>query len=566
MTDGPEQLYAKLTSGRPGELEAAIETCRTTLRHLDDAIDLISIANDKPQWDSTEAHEAYNIRAWATRAATEVSFIRVNRASLAVQMASAAYVTTSQAAADVIEWWRSNKRADLSGDLLILVRLIASARLLALTSQLESKLTEAISFVEADPLSGDQEQWRTNGLLKTMLHDLGSPTDTGPIIPNTLATGDDDTGWKPQGLGYDPNGQSPALLQTAYSGSQAQLSRIDPDTGEQLGFVNLDGYDGRGPDHAGGVVVHGDTVYVMSSSTDVESPDGPKPGIFSYSLQEVRDAAPGQTISAQTDPTEMAAAAYSTIDGDTLYVGTHEKDGPGELFTYTKDDSGTWALRSGPHPTPPQTQGAAVVDGQVVFSTSFGRGNTSELQAYRLGDVLSGHGSDESRALGTIDLPTMSEGVLSMDGKGLLTTYESGAGPYSTPEGSTGLAELWAAQAMTLTPFSAVGMVGGISVLPVTLQQASVDFESSGRRLQRAASSIDEVSLTSGCLGKVTQGDAFARVVTKHCDTTADWIGEGRISAGVTADGLVTSAEAYVATDEAISGWFAAFTSGMGGS
>ncbi|MRJ76663.1 hypothetical protein GEV29_08955 [Aeromicrobium sp. SMF47] len=559
MGDGPEQLYADITSGQPAALDAAIDTCRTTMRQLADAIDLIGLATDTPEWDSSEAYEEYNLRAWATRAAAEVAFIRVNRTSLAVKMAASSYAAAVDSATDVIEWWRTTKRSDVSGDALTLARTIASLRLYAVRIALNGQLAEATDFLKTNPLTGDQEQWRTTGLIKSMLHDLNSPTDSGPAIPNTLATGDDDRGWTPQGLGYDPDGRPPALLQASYSGGKAQLAQIDPETGEQLGFVDLGGYKGgTPPDHAGGVTVHDGSVNVMSS--------GDPARMYTYSLKAVRDASPGQTVTPLPEPVSMRAGAYSTIDGDTLYVGTHVKDGPGNLFTYTKDESGQWVEQSGPHPTPPQTQGAAVVDGQIVFSTSYGRGNTSALEGYRLSDVLAGHGNNEDHRLGEVSLPSMSQGVVALDGHGLVTTFESGAEPYSKPDDDVSLDELWGAQSMTITPFSALGMTGGIEVVPVTLNQASVDFEAGGRRLQSAGTSVDGVALPAGCLGKNAQGDAFATEVTSSCDLTSRWISQGRISAKVTAEGLVTSATSYVKTDQGIRDAFARMSAWMAGS
>ncbi|MRK01008.1 hypothetical protein GEV27_05685 [Aeromicrobium sp. S22] len=559
MGDGPEQVFAEITSGQPAVLDTAIDICSTTMRHLSDAIDLIGPATDMPEWDSSEAHEAYNLRAWATHAAAEVAFIRVNRTSLAVRQAAAAYDSAVESATDVIDWWRSTKRSDVSGDVLSLARTIASLQLYAVRIALNGRLAEALDFLQTDPLSGDEKKWRTTGLIKSMLHDLSSPTDQGPTIPNTLAT-DDDGGWTPQGLGYDPDGDPPALLQTSYSGDKAQLVRIDPETGEQLGFVDLGGHgSGNPPDHAGGVTVHGNRVDVMSS-------DKP-PRMFTYDLDAIREASPGQTVSPEREPQDMLAGAYSTIDGDTLYVGTFEEDKPGELFVYTwDDDRRRWASQPGSYATPPKTQGAAVIDGQMVFSTSHGRGNPSELRAYRLADVLGGHGNDDDFSLGEVTLPTMSEGVVAMDGKGLISTYESGAAGYSKPTDDVKLEDLWASQSMTITPFSALGMTGGIDVVPVTLDKASVEFDAGGRRLQRAGSSIDEVALPPGCLGGNAQGDTFAKFVTSYCDLTSEWISQGRISAAVTADGLVTSAQSYVDADQMIRSLFETLNFRMGGS
>ena len=395
-----------------------------------------------------------------------------------------------------------------------------------------------------------------------MLHDLSSPAASGPSIPNTLATGDDDDRWTPQGLGYDPDSKPPALLQASYSGKDSRLSLVDPETGQQLGFVELGGYQGGPPpNHAGGVTVHDGRVYVMSSATKDQDPQ-----MYSYSLQDVRSTPPGETIVSRAEPTVMKAGAYSSIDGDTMYVGTFESDAPGRLHVYRWDDATTtWVEQPGSYETPPKTQGAAVIDGQIVFSTSGGRDKTSKLQAYQLSDVLAGHGNDETRLLGEITMPNMSQGVVPIDGTGLITTYESGASPYSEPKGDRPASALWGSPSMTITPFSALDMTGGIDVVPVTLDRASTDFEDGGRRLQNAAASVDEVTLPASCLGTSAMGDNFASTITKHCDDTARWIRDGRISAAITADGLTTSAASYVAIDQVVRDLFATINGSLAG-
>jgi hypothetical protein len=70
--------------------------------------------------------------------------------------------------------------------------------------------------------------------------------------------------------------------------------------------------------------------------------------------------------------------------------------------------------------------------------------------------------------------------------------------------------------------------------------------------------------LAAGCLGRISQGDVFASMVTSHCDETMQWITEGRISATVTADGLVTSAASYVTVDQAVRDAFASISALLG--
>lgn len=138
----------------------------------------------------------------------------------------------------------------------------------------DETLRAAEDIFDCEELDKTQEALFGQGLLKLMAFDLDNPTNLGPPIPDSLLGGDDDRGLKPQGLGVDP--ATGNLLQTSYNDDgDAVLSVIDPDTGEVLHTVDLGPGDvldkldtvNQAPDHAGGVMVRGDTVYVMSSTS-----------------------------------------------------------------------------------------------------------------------------------------------------------------------------------------------------------------------------------------------------------------------------------------------------------
>ena len=207
-----------------------------------------------------------------------------------------------------------------------------------------------------------------------MRRDLEHPGDAGPIIPGTLATGDDDHGWTPQGLGYDP--ETGYLIQTSYNhDGAAQLSLVDPDTGELVRTVDLSAYEDPEthetmppPDHAGGVAVHDGSVWITSSGAD--------PTVYQYSMSDITSSVagrprPGPGRTAGRPP----AAPTPRSVGDTMYVGTFEQDAPGKpLHLHVGPaQSGVVELRGGSCSRHlPQTQGIAVRGGEVVFSTSFG--------------------------------------------------------------------------------------------------------------------------------------------------------------------------------------------------
>ena len=81
------------------------------------------------------------------------------------------------------------------------------------------------------------------------------------------------------------------------------------------------------------------------------------------------------------------------------------------MHTYTWDPgTKSWGNEQGPFQIPEETQGIAVRGNEIVFSTSFGRDNGSQLSSYNLGDVTSGGGLGDP--LRTVALPNMSEGVV----------------------------------------------------------------------------------------------------------------------------------------------------------
>ena len=214
--------------------------------------------------------------------------------------------------------------------------------------------------------------------------------------------------WVPQGLGYDP--ATDQLLTTYYSSPDGEpdrdagilLSIQDRATGNEVLSALL-----AGPDHGGGVAIDGDHVWVTSS-------DG---YVYLYSMVDIK-AANGATVQPQTR-FPVPASAYLTVHDGRLYVGSFDEDDPGSVYSVPLGADGE---PSGPPvfeaTAPPRSQGLAVTDDGLVFSTSWGRENPSEL--------ISISNSGEVKHL---TAPSMSEGIVIVNGQ-LYTVYESGATPY----------------------------------------------------------------------------------------------------------------------------------------
>lgn len=547
---GPEAVHAELTSGHVGTIRGLGTDTGDAMTKVRDSIELIRYAQDRPEWDSDLARRSYNMRAWATRASAEVCFNRLNRTKLALEMAADGYVHMEDQADQQINWYRQEKPKVIDALGMFLLMFSATSNLLVVRDYYTETLAEARDFLDADPFTTKENDWLELGLVKSMLRDLDPGTMPGPLIPETLATGQDDRPWTPQGLGYDPDTGN--LVQTSYEEAVdpktgetvflARLSVIDPDTGEVLNTVELGALDGdTPPNHAGGVVVHDGTVWVSSS-------DSP-PRLVPYSMAQLNLTSPNATVTPSGHPQTVKAGASSTISGNTMYVGsfTEKGEGPGSMHTYTWDPgTKSWGNEQGPFQIPEETQGIAVRGNEIVFSTSFGRDNGSQLSSYNLGDVTSGGGLGDP--LRTVALPNMSEGLVMLP-DGIVSTHESGATPYATPGSKDDPEDMWAGMSMTVTPYGDLGLAGQVAVVPATLQAASSWFFDAESGLDRVESRVSRLNLPPNSLGEVPGAGAFVSTVDTHLDTTATWIGESRISSGTTAEGLVAAANDYEETD-----------------
>lgn len=542
---GPEKIYRQLASGNVTTLTTLSADLHLAILNVDGCIDHVRYAAGVPTWDSPDASTRFNMKAWAANAAAQVGLVRLNRAKLGVDRATADYEWMELQATRIIEWWREHKDTYVSPLFFLLARIDVMMKLEEVATTYGGLLDSARDFFTTDGFTDEQLAWLENGLARALRFDLDDPTSIGPAIPDTLATGDDDGMMIPQGLGYDP--VTGNLVQTSYDSGgdgrdddRATLSLIDPDTGEVIRSVDLGAPDGgAAPSHAGGVSVHDGQVYVSSSGN---------PGrLYQYSMADILASAPGDPVAVQGEPQEVAAGAYSTIDRGILYVGTFSEKDTGKLYTYEKDpDTGKWVpTGDGPYDAPPRTQGIAVTDGHIFFSTSFKRGFDSELIAIDRATGLE---------VGSERLPNMAEGLVLLP-EGIVTTYESGSTKYSHRPPNTPPQDMWGSMNMTLTPYSEFGLTSGaVEVEPATLTEAASSFREAEAGIDRTKTEIDRLTLPARVLGGVPEAATFATALVGHLDTTADWLDESRVTADLTAEGLVQSALDYEKTDDGVAG------------
>lgn len=195
-------------------------------------------------------------------------------------------------------------------------------------------------------------------------------------------------GWIPQGQAYVPGTDQDLLLSTYNDDdSQVLVSLQDPASLQgELNHVVLgppptpDGLHGwentayqqaHTPDKGGGIAVDGDIVYVADSE-----------GIYTYSLQAMQTAAPGEAVPALGFQPTDSTASYITIHDGHAYVGQFgvDPDGIGSgdygtnptLTRYEIDANHQLVNPGAPIQAPYYAQGVAVTEHGLLYTTSLG--------------------------------------------------------------------------------------------------------------------------------------------------------------------------------------------------
>lgn len=538
---GPEALHAQITSGNPGTLRTLESDLRDAVTDLAWCVDHIVQATDVPVWQGVGA-EGFARRTWATEAMAQVAQVRCDRAKLAVERMVAEQEDAHDRSQAVIDYWRQMKPVFQPVPIFfLLLRSQVVEDLTTVRDDYEAGLREALAIADSDELAEYQEAWFGLGLLRLMELDLANPTNTGPPIPDSLLGGDDENQAAAQGLGVDPGTGN--LLQTSYNDDgEAVLSVIDPDTGEVLDTVMLGagGSSDEPPDHAGGVMVDGNTVYVMSSSKP--------PSMYEYPLDQITDTAPGREVPVSQVNEDMAAGAYSTIADGVMYVGTHNEHGEGFVQPYEKVD-GEWVPSGETFPAPQYAQGIAVHQGTVFFTSSLGRTNDPGVSTLHSYDLATGEEHT------TVALPHMAEGLVTTP-DGVVVTYESGSSKYD-PEQGQDLDGFFPSPSMTVTPYSELGVVGPFAVESYTLQQSSQRFAEAESKLGTIEGRIRSLTLPASALGQVGAAAEVSTGIDDHLDQTARWLRNGHLSANLTVEGLLAAAGTYEEGDQQTAADFA---------
>lgn len=544
----PEIEYRRLVSGDAAAVRARADTLDGTLHDLAGLGEDLLYAEGLPRWSGAAA-DAYAARAAALRQGLAVTRSAVVRARAALDLAATAYEGAVEQADHYIAFWR-DRPAGLPPVIEELFARAVNGCLVAVGRGYNQQLAgirAAVTGSELDLEALDEETrtWVEEGLAKNEEWLRGNDSGLGPLIPNTAATGDP-RGLVPQGLGYDPT--TGLLLQGYYQDAEGRdpthLALIDQLTGQEVGEVRLGewqkGEQPTGPpSHAGGVTVVGNKVLVTDNGT-----------LYTYSLDDIRRAGKGGTVPQAAPPQSLPGGSYSAYRDGRLYLGDFESD---RLYVYERGPGGTWTPAGPPLDTPPQAQGVLVRDGELVFSTSYGRHQDHSTLVVQDDD---GHRSDP------YELPSMAQGVVEIDGE-LVVTYESTAEKFDHPDDRTAgwwwgrddYQDLWANPYMTRTPLAELGLDGAggeFEVEPSTLGSAAAELGGPAAGLGRLGNDLNAVRVPGHLLGEVPQAAAVGRTVEGLTGSAADSLRAGARAVRAVAELLRSSARDYSQADGAV--------------
>lgn len=221
----------------------------------------------------------------------------------------------------------------------------------------------------------------------------------------------------PQGAGtwynWDGSGKNLLLVASYRTGANSQIYGIDPATGSTVGVVAV------AESHVGGITTSKGWAFVSGAGNSIRK----------YRLTELRDAlkAAGTPYLAQVGTARnVAGASFLTSYGDSIFSGSFNETGRGAMYEYKINDDGSLTTLPGAWEVPTKTQGLMVTANHFVYSTSYGRGNRSNLYVVRRGQK-----DLDAARLSCFRAPSMTEGITEYNGTAYLV-YESASHLYAS--------------------------------------------------------------------------------------------------------------------------------------
>jgi hypothetical protein len=241
----------------------------------------------------------------------------------------------------------------------------------------------------------------------------------------------------PQGAGtwynWDGTGKNLLLVASYRTGADSNLYGIDPSTGATVGVVAI------AESHVGGITTSKGWAFVSGAGDSIRK----------YRLTELRDAlkAAGTPYLAQIGTARaVASASFLTSYGNSLWSGSFNDAGRGTMYEYKIADDGTLTTVAGAWEVPTKAQGLLVTATHFIYSTSYGRGNRSNLYVVRRGQP-----DLDAAQLSCFRAPSMTEGITEYNGTAYLV-YESASHLYgSDPTTLNVISKLHKASVSSLT-------------------------------------------------------------------------------------------------------------------
>ena len=223
-----------------------------------------------------------------------------------------------------------------------------------------------------------------------------------------------------QGLAFTPD----YLLLTAYALNAQEnggLYVYDRKTGAFLGKIPM-----RRGSHLGGIAYDGKNVWVCHSGQQVLS---------RISYEALRGAVKQGmfTVAGAEDyPVEEEPSCLTAENGQ-LFAATFREKEKSRMTAYRYDENRDRLVAENVYQIPPKVQGVAFdAAGNVWFSTSYGRKNSSFLLKYK---ALAAVGEEGVQPEAVVELPPCSEELAAQNGK-LYIVFESACRKYK--EGTDG--------------------------------------------------------------------------------------------------------------------------------
>lgn len=241
------------------------------------------------------------------------------------------------------------------------------------------------------------------------------------LLPGTGQLPQETTDSCVQGLAFTPD----YLLLTAYALNAQEnggLYVYDRKTGAFLGKIPM-----RRGSHLGGIAYDGKNVWVCHSGQQVLS------RISYEALRGTVKQGMFTVAGAEEDyPVEEEPSCLTAENGQ-LFAATFREKEKSRMTAYSYDENRDRLVAENVYQIPPKVQGVAFdAAGNVWFSTSYGRKNSSFLLKYK---ALAAVGEEDVPPEAVVELPPCSEELAAQNGK-LYIVFESACCKYK--EGTDG--------------------------------------------------------------------------------------------------------------------------------